>query len=672
MLRGVRRSLGLLAAGTILGAGGSAAAAVQARPNLPPGAVVQPLPAPDSGAELRRHLADLGANPRSLTSLIGAGRAAIAVGDGNAAIGFFSRAEEIGPRDARVKAGMASALVLLEQPQAALRYFSEASALGAPAHELARDRGLAYDMSGDPRRAQQDYMLVLQRGEDAETRRRLALSLAISGNRDAALRALAPLLSRNDRPAQRTRAFVLALTGDATGAAQAVDSAMPGQGQRMAPFLGRLAALNPAQKAMAVHFGQFPADGRPVQMAQAIDTSALPAAVAMVGGRPVPAPGTAPATSMANRATAPAAGGVRRRAVPAPVNRQPAPSQQAAVRRPVPAPTQQAARPSTPPQTSARQPAVREARRVPVNEVELDRFGRPVRGTRTAAVAPQPSRPATAQSNRTAAATPQTRFAPPSAPTPAPTVTASNDVRVSDVLTTAAPPPPPASPIEPVRIAAAPQSDIPPAMRQDGPPPIPDRSEPPVQAQRAPTVAPVPIPAPRAAPAPAPAPASFSDVAALIESLPVEAPEVIAARAAPAPARSVPAPAPAPASRNPATSTRTPSAGTRTAGAGSPAAVRARTPAPPAHPARHWVQIANGAPGALAFELGRIRRAAPELMQGRTAWSAANGASGRLLVGPFGSSAEARDFVNQLARKQVSSFAWHSDAGEEVARLPAR
>lgn len=668
MLRGARRSLGLLAAGTILGAGGSAAAAAQARQNLPPGAVVQPLPAPDSGAELRRHLADLGANPRSLTSLIGAGRAAIAVGDGNAAIGFFGRAEEIAPRDARVKAGMASALVLLEQPQTALRYFSEASALGAPAHEIARDRGLAYDMSGDPRRAQQDYILVLQRGEDAETRRRLALSLAISGNRDAALRALAPLLSSNDRPAQRTRAFVLALTGDASGAAQAVDSAMPGQGQRMAPFLGRLASLNPAQKAMAVHFGQFPADGRPVQMAQAIDTSALPAAVAMVGGRPVPAPGTAPATSMANRSTAPAAGAVRRRAVPAPVNRQPAPTQQAAERRPVPAPSQQAARPSQAPPASARQPAVREARRVPINEVELDRFGRPVRGTRTAA-APQPPRPATAQPNRTAVATPQTRFAPPPAPAPAPQppVIASNDVRVSDVLTTA-PPPPPAAPIEPVRIAAAPQSDIPPAMRQDGPPPIPDRSEPPAQTQRAPAAAPAPAPAPRPAPAPAPAPASFSDVAALIESLPVEAPEVIAARPAPAPAR----PAPAPASRNAASPARTPTPGTPSTAARTPAAVRARTPAPPAHPARHWVQIANGAPGALAFELGRIRRAAPELMQGRTAWSAANGASGRLLIGPFASSAEARDFVNQLARKQVSSFAWQSDAGEEVARLPAR
>jgi hypothetical protein len=84
------------------------------------------------------------------------------------------------------------------------------------------------------------------------------------------------------------------------------------------------------------------------------------------------------------------------------------------------------------------------------------------------------------------------------------------------------------------------------------------------------------------------------------------------------------------------------------------------------------VQIANGAPGALSFELNRIRRAAPELMQGKTAWSAANGASGRLLVGPFATPAEARAFINQLARKEVSAFPWSSRAGEEVARLPAR
>jgi tetratricopeptide (TPR) repeat protein len=266
--RGGRRGLRLLAAGTIFTAGGAAFAQA---PQFPAGAVVQPIPAPGEGAELRRHLTDLAANPRSLQSLIGAGRAAVGVGDGHAALGFFARAEEIAPQDARVKAGMASAFVLLEQPQAAIRFFAEAVRLGAPEGEIARDRGLAHDMLGDPGRAQQDYALALQQREDAEARRRLALSLAISGNRQAALSALDPLLRGRDRAAFRTRAFVLALTGDANGAAQAVEASLPGQSSAMAPFLARLASLSPAQKAMAVHFGQFPADGRAVRMAEWTD-----------------------------------------------------------------------------------------------------------------------------------------------------------------------------------------------------------------------------------------------------------------------------------------------------------------------------------------------------------------------------------------------------------------
>jgi hypothetical protein len=79
-----------------------------------------------------------------------------------------------------------------------------------------------------------------------------------------------------------------------------------------------------------------------------------------------------------------------------------------------------------------------------------------------------------------------------------------------------------------------------------------------------------------------------------------------------------------------------------------------------------------GARSAFGYELGRVRRAAPELMQGRTAWVAPIGSSSRLLVGPFSTSAEARAFASQLAREDVEALAWTSAAGEEVARLPAR
>jgi len=253
---------------------------------LPPGAVVQSLD-DGPGAELRRNLTTLANNPRSLDALIGAGRAAIGLRDGQAASGFFTRAGQIAPDDPRVKAGQASAMLLSERPEQALILFAEAAQRGAPEAEIAADRGLAYDMIGDPRRAQQDYALALRRRSDPEVERRMALSLAISGQRDAALRVIDAQLRRHDRAAWRTQAFVLALTGDAAGADDTARRLMPApNAQAMAPFFARLASLSPAQKAAAVNFGRFPSDGRASQIASNVDTRADPGALAMARGGP--------------------------------------------------------------------------------------------------------------------------------------------------------------------------------------------------------------------------------------------------------------------------------------------------------------------------------------------------------------------------------------------------
>jgi hypothetical protein len=234
-----------------------------------------------------------------------------------------------------------------------------------------------------------------------------------------------------------------------------------------------------------------------------------------------------------------------------------------------------------------------------------------------------------------------------------------------------------------VATASTQQLEIPPAMRQDPAPaqaPVP-RQDPPVVVRQDPPVVVRHDPPPAAArPAPAlaePAPAAiepspaelqpaaahpaFSDVAALIQSLPVEEES---RRSAPPRAQAV-----VPASRPAATPARS-TAANRPAPA--PARTAARAPAPPAHPSRHWVQLANGERSAFAYQLGRLRQAAPDLLRSRTAWWARNGSSERLLVGPFATAAEARAFVTQLSRQQVSAFPWTSEAGEEVARLPAR
>lgn len=291
-MRGVRRGILLAATGIIMAAGPARAQEMDEQPQrsqLPPGAIVQPLDT-GPGAELRRNLTTLANNPRSVEALIGAGRAASEMGDGEAALGFFARADEISPGDARVKAGMGSALVQMERPDQALSLFAQALALGAPEAEIAGDRGLAHDMLGDPRRAQQDYALALRHRSDAEIERRLALSLAISGQRDAALRMIDGQLRRHDRSAWRTQAFVLALTGDPRGAEDTAARMMPAaNAQEMAPFFARLAGLSPAEKAAAVHFGRFPAGGGS-RMAAHADTRADPGALALAQGGPAAQP----------------------------------------------------------------------------------------------------------------------------------------------------------------------------------------------------------------------------------------------------------------------------------------------------------------------------------------------------------------------------------------------
>jgi Flp pilus assembly protein TadD len=231
---------------------------------LPTGAVVQPLPSDSDPAELlARALRTLAAEPNNVQALTAAGHNALVLGDANAAVGFFGRAQEMAPRDGRVKAGLGSALVQLEKPQDALRLFNEASRLGVPDADIAEDRGLAYDLTGDPRKAQRDYATVLAaHPEDDTARRRLALSQGISGDKAAALATLDPLIRKRDIAGWRAQTFVLAMTGDAKGASDITRIMMPQQSAMLQPFLVRLPTLSAADKAKAVHFGEMPAAGR--------------------------------------------------------------------------------------------------------------------------------------------------------------------------------------------------------------------------------------------------------------------------------------------------------------------------------------------------------------------------------------------------------------------------
>ena len=212
-------------------------------------------------AALARYVRTLASSPKDFGTLIGAGKAALELGDTQAAAGFFARADEVNPRSPLPQAGMGAVSVANGEPYAALPYFTRAQQLGAPVATFGCDRGLAFDLIGRQAEAQADYRAALGGRDSDETRRRLALSLAISGDKAGALAALAPLLAKNDAGAARSRAFVLALTGDSQGAMVAIDGAMPGSWARVAPFLARLPMLNAGEKAAAVNLGFFPEPG---------------------------------------------------------------------------------------------------------------------------------------------------------------------------------------------------------------------------------------------------------------------------------------------------------------------------------------------------------------------------------------------------------------------------
>jgi Flp pilus assembly protein TadD len=214
-----------------------------------------------AASALARYVRTLASAPKDFTALIGAGRAALELGDAQAAAGFFARADEVSPRSPLPHVGMGAVSVANGEPQAALAYFKRAQQLGASVASFGCYRGLAFDLLGRQADAQADYRASLGGADSDEVRRRLALSLAIGGDRNAALQALAPLTAKGDPAAGRARAFVLALTGDSSGAMTAINAAMPGSSARVAPFLQRLPTLQAGQKAAAVNLGIFPDSG---------------------------------------------------------------------------------------------------------------------------------------------------------------------------------------------------------------------------------------------------------------------------------------------------------------------------------------------------------------------------------------------------------------------------
>lgn len=681
------------------------------------------------GQALNAALTRLARDPRNLTALLDAGTAAMQLGDTDAAVGFFTRANEVAPGNGPAKAQIAMAMLKADQPVDAIRYFDEAERAGSDPLALAADRGLAYDLVGDNGAAQRYYQTALNRGANDEVLRRYALSLAIAGDRRAAEGVLAPLIQRRDRAAWRVRTFVMAISGSPEEAVSVAYASMPQDlAGGIAPYLRFMARLTPAQQAAAANLGRFPRaadigrdDPRIVEYAALhpraprVDSNLIPAGEAL-GGK---GKGSAPsrerrrrpgrdqqAVLAANTATAPA---VRAAAAQAQPTRPTIAAPATIVSQPVVQPIPRASAPqvvSQPvvqaipaqPQPQA-QPPVRVAAASQVAPPPAPGFGM-VSGAPSPA-APAPSSFDLARSTGAQAA--------PVVPTPYP---------LSRLDLPPGSPPPAASPI-PVRpagatltavqpaAAARPSVDLQPAASAPQPAPAQSPEAPPIvrtaEAQPSPAVTPpaaIPVDAapdfrtlfdgfkaPEEERQPVVAAVDITRITPVRPRPPAPEPDVkatkIAGKGAVSDSRGERPDAPTAVSRTTEHDAKLALAGKEPAKGPKGTAKAAKDAkggkgakggkvTTPSHPSRIWVQVLTGAnKGVMDNEWRRMAKAAA-VLKGRkpsiTPWRS----NFRLLTGPFESEAAAQDFVKALKKDGVASYQWTSPAGQAVDSLPLK
>ena len=655
--------------------------------------VVQPLPGTTDADRLAEQMRALAANPRDLNALVAAADLSLSLGDLSGAASLYARAEKVSPNDPRIKAGEGAILVRSERPGEALRYFAQAEAAGYDVRRYAGDRGLAYDLIGQPERAQRDYRLAMQAGANDEVIQRYALSLGIVGQRDAALQLLDPLVRKQDRSAWRTRAFVLAMTGNQPGAEKIVTTMLPqGMAQGLLPFFQRLPALSPADRAFAVHFGEVHASperiadarlapvlpqlaperppvalaavqtptrptGRETRRGRATRETKQPTVALAANTPPVATPAGAPSYQAVTAALA--------RVQPVPAATSPAPVTQASTTAMVqPLPSRAPAVPSATPNTaSAANVAIASAITRPVVT--------PAPAMANPAVATATSQQPVVTATAAVAPTPVT--ANPAIATATPTRSAAVGTTVASTPATAVVQPLPAT--RPAEVATAtPIVSVPPAK--------PDSDS--VLAR---IVASLSIPASelgvtepvRAAPVPATADDTAARV--LAEAKAKEERDAAAEKALALKAAADKRAADRKALADKKALAAKKLADEKAAAAKKEAAEKKLAEAKEAaeakklaraNPSRIWVQVAGGANEDDLPKAWAAAKAKAPALAGKSGWKTPLRATNRVLTGPFKTDAEARSFVNQLTKQGIGAFTFTSDAGQVVERLSAK
>ena len=572
--------------------------------------VVQPILTKSAGMRLNDALGKLARNPQDVEALIEAGRASLDLGDVQAAIGFYQRADTLWPGSVRVKAGLAGAYVVSGDPITGIELFKQAEKLGPLDANALSDRGLAYDLVGDNQTAQQYYLRSLAVAANDETSRRLALSLAISGDKRGMDAALAPLLARNDKAAWRTLAFGQAVLGNITSAETIVRQSVPEQfAEKLVGYMGFMPKLTPPQQAAAGNLGLFPRSSEIGQDDPRFAQYARPRAVLAV-------------------------------ATPTPAGDKGKPKDKGK--------DKGKGKDKPPVLASAAPQAPIVGREVNGKQVQLAAI--------TPVVAPPPS------------PVPVPRLAPTPAPVPKPV---PSPVPVPRPSPPPVPVPTPTQTSVRAPAAAAIPSGPGLATLDPGAGPAPGgfdlRTVGPASSFTPPAAMPTPTPKP--APPPAPRPRSVDEAFAGFET-PSREVEPQAGAVDVRTIRPVAPPVPKgqdskdPKAKDKAKDMAKDKAKDKD---------RDGKPDGPSHPSRIWVQVATGRDkGALSFDWKRMVKDAPELFKGQRPHSTTWGQSNRLLAGPFASQKEANAYLAGLKKEGITGgFIWTSPAGQVVDVLGA-
>ncbi len=255
--------------------------------------LAQPIREPAGAVELRTAMRRISYNSTDADALADAGNASLMLGDANAALNFFTRANAVRPNNGRIVAGLAAATVRTENPFEALRLFDDAIRLGISDRTIATDRALAYDLLGNFDRAQQDYKLARTAATSDDLLIRQSISLSLAGQKAEADAMLVPLLQKNSAAAWRARAFMLAARGELRESTKVTQGFMDAaSAQRMERYLRLMPDLTGAQQAAAIHLGHFPASqyvGRDSDQLRRVASTIPPVAPSPNESRLIPA-----------------------------------------------------------------------------------------------------------------------------------------------------------------------------------------------------------------------------------------------------------------------------------------------------------------------------------------------------------------------------------------------